>query len=452
MMFTLKEAALAAAGEYIGDKTAENNAVLSVTIDSRKVEAGSLFVCIKGERFDGHDFAASAAQKGAAAVVAEKDIDCDVPVIKVTSTVDAFRRLAGAYRDKFDIPVVGITGSVGKTTTKEMVSAVLSQRFCTLKNEGNLNNQTGVPITLFRLEEKHEAAVVEMGTNHFGEIVEIASIAKPDIGIITNIGESHIENFGSRDGILKEKSDVLNYMKAGGHAIINGDDDKLCTLRGKYPLMTTYGFGTDNDVYACDLEEKGLEGTSFTVRFKGGSVRAFVPAPGRHMVMNALCAFCVGLALGMNKEEIVKGIAAYVPASGRMDIIKTKTLTLLSDAYNASPTSMKGSIDITAYAKGRRVLILGDMFELGANAPRYHREVGEHAGKSGAELVLSVGEMSKNICDGAREAGAKTLHFDSREELIDSLGDILKEGDTVLVKASHGMGLEAVSKYISENF
>lgn len=451
MMFTLKEAALAAAGEYIGDKTAENNAVLSVTIDSRKVEKGSLFVCIKGERFDGHDFASSAFEKGAAAVVAERDVQGG-SYIKVASTVDAFRKLAGAYRDKFDIPVVGITGSVGKTTTKEMVSAVLSQRFCTLKNEGNLNNQTGVPITLFRLEEKHRAAVVEMGTNHFGEIVEIASIVKPDIGVITNIGESHIENFGSRDGILKEKADVLNCMKAGGHAIVNGDDDKLSTLRGKYPVMTTYGFDEGNDVRAVELDEKGLEGTAFTVCYKEERVPAFVPAPGRHMVINALCAFSVGLALGMAKEEIVKGIAAYVPASGRMDIIKTKTLTLLSDAYNASPTSMKGSIDVTAYAKGRRVLILGDMFELGENAPRYHREVGEHAGKSGAELVLSVGEMSKHIAEGAREKGAEAVHFDSREALTENLDKYLKAGDTVLVKASHGMGLEAVAKHISENF
>ncbi len=450
--FTLKQLAEITGGEYIGPAEMLNTKINGITIDSRAVQPGCLFVPIVGERFDGHNFIASAVEKGAVASLAHKDGEWGCPVVRVQSTEAAFRAIAGAYRARFDIPVIGVTGSVGKTTSKELIASVLSRRFDTLKNQGNLNNQTGVPLTLFRLTESHGAAVVEMGTNHHGEIASLADIVRPTIGVITNIGESHIEYLGSRDGILREKSDVFKNIGSTGRAIVNGDDDKLCTLRGKIDNLITYGFGVENDIRAEDVEDRGLEGSVFTAVYGDKDLRLTVPAPGRHMIMNAMCAMAVGLVLGMTEEEIAKGVAAYVPAAGRMDIIKGERITVLSDAYNASPTSMKGSIDIACRAEGRSVLILGDMLELGDNAPDYHYQVGQHAAAAGADLVITVGELSREINRGAYEGRTATMHFANRDELTGELSKIIHSGDTVLVKASHSMGLDNIAEYLKNNF
>ena len=450
--FTLKEITEITGGEYFGPAEMLNKKTAGITIDSRNVQPGNLFVPIVGERFDGHSFIASAAEKGAVASLSQNDGEWNCPIVKVSSTEAAFRALAGAYRRRFDIPVIGVTGTVGKTTTKELIASVLGERFDTLKNQGNLNNQTGVPLTLFRLEEKHGAAVVEMGTNHFGEIKSLADIVRPTIGVITNIGESHIEYLGSRDGILREKADVFSNIGENGRAIVNGDDDKLCTLRGKINNLITYGFGMDNHIRALDVVDMGLEGSEFTAVYGDKSLRLKVPAPGRHMIMNAMCAMAVGLTLGMDEDEIVRGVGGYVPAAGRMDIIKGKSITVLSDAYNASPTSMKGSVDIACRAEGRSVLILGDMLELGENASMYHYQVGCHAAEAGADLLLSVGELSREINRGAKDSGVETMHFAALDELISKLPEIIQPGDTVLVKASHCMGLEKASEYLKNNF
>ncbi len=450
--FTLKQIADIVGGEYRGPEAMLEKRIAGITIDSRAVEPGSLFVPIVGERFDGHGFIPSAMEKGAIAALAHRDGEWACPIIMVDSTDKAFRSIAGAYRAEFDIPVVGITGSVGKTTTKELIASVLSQHFDTLKNQGNLNNQTGVPLTLLRLRKNHGAAVVEMGTNHFGEIASLADIVRPTIGVITNIGESHIEYLGSRDGILREKCDIFKNIGPDGYAVVNGDDDKLCTLRGKLSRLITYGFGPENDIHACDVVSSGLEGSEFTAVYNGGSLRLMVPGPGRHMIMNAMCAMAVGLILGMDGQEIARGVAAYTPAAGRMDITKCSGITLLSDAYNASPTSMKGSIDIACMASGRRVLILGDMLELGDNGPEYHYQVGRHAAEKGAELLVSVGELSREISRGAAEGGVETMHFANREALLAEIDHIIRSGDTVLVKASHSMGLDAVAEYLKNNF
>ena len=450
--FTLKQIAEITGGEYYGPAEMLNTKINGITIDSRAVQPGSLFVPIVGERFDGHNFIASAAEKGAVASLSHKEGEWSCPVIRVKSTEEAFRAIAGAYRARFDIPVIGVTGSVGKTTTKEIIASVLSQRFDTLKNQGNLNNQTGVPLTLFRLMENHGAAVVEMGTNHHGEIAALADIVRPTIGVITNIGESHIEYLGSRDGILKEKSDIFRNIGSEGKAIVNGDDDKLCTLKGKMDNLITYGFGEKNDIQAKDITDKGLEGSEFTAVYGDKSLRLTVPAPGRHMIMNAMCAMAVGLSLGMAEEEIASGVAAYRPAAGRMDIIKCSSITLLSDAYNASPTSMKGSIDIACRTEGRSVLILGDMLELGNNAPQYHYQVGQHAAQAGADILISVGELSWEINRGAAEGGVDTIHFEDRAALTEKLKDIIRPGDVVLVKASHSMGLEHIAEHLKNNF
>jgi len=452
LLFSLEEICRITGGSYTGPKALLAERVSAVSMDSRRLPGGSLFIALEGERFDGHDFIASAAEQGAVAAVVQRRGEYPLPVITVESTLEAYRALAGAYRAGFDIPVIGVTGSVGKTTTKELIAGVLSQQYNTLKNHGNLNNQTGVPITLFRLEPGHEAAVVELGTNHFGEIESIARIARPTIGVITNIGESHMEFFGSREGILREKASMLSHLMPGGRAVIWGDDDMLSTLRGRVDNLITYGFGPENDIRGVDIEERGLEGSAFTLLARGLERRIAVPAPGRHQALNALCAAAVGLCLGMDMDKIARGIEGYMPVSGRMDIVKTNTLTLLNDAYNASPTSMRASIAIAAGEPGRTVLILGDMRELGERGPEYHRELGRYAASSGAELILTVGELAHELYLAARSAGADARHYESREALTAALKGLLRAGDTVLVKASLSMGFSQVAQYIAAEF
>ena len=425
-------------------------------VDSRACSDGCLFVPILGERFDGHEFIPAAFLAGAAAALSDRDLPPQLPadkiVLRVSDTLQALQTLTRAYRQLFCIPIVGITGSVGKTTTKELVYSVLSQRYNTLKNQGNLNNQTGVPATLLRLEAAHQAAVVEMGTNHFGEIDRLAAMVQPDVCLVTNIGESHIEFLGSKEGILQAKSEMFAHMRPGGTIIVNGDDPLLATLRGKYPNVTTYGLGVRNDVHAKDIRELGLLGSAFTLHYSGGTLAVHVPAPGTHMVLNALAAFCTGLALGVDPGSIAQGIEAFTSSTGRMNIAQTNTLTLLDDAYNASPTSMRASIDVAVSLPGRSVLVLGDILELGKDAQAYHSALGEYCAQKKAALVLTVGALSAHLQSAAKAGGVNALHFESTAALTEALPGLLQPGDTVLVKASHGMHFEEVCTYITSHF
>ncbi len=448
---TLEEVLRAVEGRLAGGIAAD--AVFTdVSIDSRHIKPGALFVPIAGARFDGHNFIEQAFAQGAVAALCERDMEASGPLIRVGDTTAAFQAVAGAYRDKFRIPFVGITGSVGKTTTKELVSCVLSTQYQTLKNQGNFNNQTGVPLTLLRLESAHEAAVVEMGTNHFGEIAALAKIVRPDVCVFTNIGDAHIEYLGSREGILKAKCEMLDYRAPDAPIIINGGDPLLCTLKEQYPNVYSYGTDASCDVYAADIHERGLDGSSFIAHFGKDSLPLDIPAPGSYMVERALSALCVGLALHIPPEKIAAGIASYAPISGRMAIEKTERFTILNDAYNASPTSVAASIDIAAKAEKRRVLILGDMFELGKDELLYHREIGAYAARKGIELILCVGYLSRAIYDGAKEAGAKqVVHFNDKDALKRALPNLLMQGDTILIKASNGMKLQELASFIKEN-
>ena len=413
--FTLGEIAGITGGRYSGPKELLDRRIQDATIDSRTVRPGCLFVPIVGERFDGHDFIPQAIDKGAIAVLAENKKSYTCPVIYVDSTVKALLVMAKAYRAIFDIPVVGITGSVGKTTTKELVANVLSQKFNTLKNERSFNNHTGVPLTLLRLNQEHRVAVIEMGTNTPGEIAALADIVRPTIGVITNIGEAHIEFFGTRDGILKEKSDIFKYIGESGRAIVNGDDDKLCTLRGKLKNVLTYGLNADNDIRGENVKDMGLEGMRFDIVYGGGRITATIPSPGIHMV-------------------------------------KTQRLTLLDDSFNANPTSMAAAINIACRASGRTVLILGDMLELGEKGAEYHRNMGKKAVECGADIMIGKGPLMKNACEETERAGIETMHFDTSEDIMRALDNCLRDGDTVLVKASHGTNLKDVAEYIKANF
>lgn len=416
--------------------------VKNLVIDHRKAEEGFLFVPIRGERFDGHDFIEGAYAGGAVCVLTERELETEKPYILVESTLQGLQRIAEYYKSLFSVTTVGVTGSVGKTTTKEMLWSVLSQQFNTLKSQGNLNNQTGVPLTVMNLQEDTEAAVIEMGTNHFGEIRSLAKIVRPDICVITNIGTAHIEHLQSRDGILKAKAEMLEYMKQGGRVLVNGDDDKLITLKESREDVFTFGLGKHNDFYAQNIAPKGLEGTRFTALWQGGSMELFVPSPGEHMVYNGLCAVAVGLFMGMKPEQIQRGIERYAPISGRMLIERTDKLTILNDVYNANPASMKAAIDVLQYAQSRKVCILGDMFELGQHSAKYHREVGAYAAEKGIDLVICVGEFSQEAYQEALALGANARYFPDKEE--QALYALIEKGDTVLVKGSRGMALEKV--------
>lgn len=447
---TLAHIAEACHGTYVGTEEKKNQEVSSIFTDSRKAEEGGLFVPIKGARADAHDFIEDVMEKGALVTLSEKELgEKPYPYILVKSSLQAVKDIAEYYLEQLAIPVVGITGSVGKTSTKEMIAAVLSQKYCTLKTQGNFNNELGLPLTVFRLRDEHEMAVLEMGISDFGEMHRLAKIARPDTCVITNIGLCHLEFLKSRDGILKAKTEIFDFLKPEGHVILNGDDDKLVTVdevKGIKPVF--FGIENHSGIWADAIKPEGLKGISCCIHTEKGSFSVLIPIPGHHMVYNALAGTAVGLTYGLSLEEIKAGIESLQPVSGRFHIIETGKYTVVDDCYNANPVSMKASLDVLTDAMGRKVAILGDMGELGENEVEMHREVGVYAASRNLDLLLCVGELSQYMAEAARHAApAKTiLHFATKEEMLKELPKILQEGDTVLVKASHFMGFEDVVK------
>ena len=425
----------------------EKITISHVTQDSREAKAGSLFVPFKGENTDGHGFIADCMQKGVTACFTEQEIepqnDCVLLLVEQTGT--ALLALAKYYRDQFDIPFVGITGSVGKTTTKDMVASVVSQKYNTLWTQGNYNNEIGVPLTLFRLKEEHEVAIIEMGMNHFGEIHKLAEVVRPSIALISNVGVAHIEYLGSREGILQAKCEIFDFMQENGVAILNGDNDMLVTLKWKLPFSVQW-FGIENKsgIYADNIQTVGLEQTKCTMHTPKGDVDVVIPLPGSHMVLNALSAAAVGLALGLTLEEIKKGIETFVPTKNRMAVIKLENgFTLLNDVYNSNPVSAKASLDILQNATGRKVAVLGFMGELGDFAQQMHEEVGAYAAQKQIDVLCCIGKFCEYVAEGAKQNGMEQVYcFDTQEMFWEKGFTLLQKGDTVLLKASRSMGLE----------
>lgn len=439
---TLRNITRACQGTYHGDESLLDREVAGVTIDSRKVEKDFLFVAINGERFNAHQFIPDTIEKGALCVVSHEDLgDTDYPYILVEATGQALLDIAKLYRDSFDVKVVGITGSVGKTSTKEMIASVLAQKYNVHKTQGNFNNECGLPLTIFEMNEEHQVSVLEMGINHFGEMRKLSTVASPDICVITNIGVAHLEFLKTREGIMQEKTQMFQDMKPGGSVVLNGDDPLLSTIgpvKGSDPIF--YGLDLDkNAVYATDVEPLGLKGTSCTIHLPEGSFSCVVPIPGIHMVSNALAGSAVGSKLGLTTEEIKRGIESLPSIPGRNHIIQTDRLILLDDCYNANPVSMKASLDVLNMGIGRKVAVLGDMGELGPDYAALHRSVGEYAAEIGIDLVCAIGPMSKEIVEGAASDGTKALWFETKADFLAQTKDILKDGDNVLIKASHGM-------------
>lgn len=439
---TLRNITRACQGTYRGNESLLDREVAGVTIDSRKVEKDFLFVAINGERFNAHQFIPDTIEKGALCVVSHEDLgDTDYPYILVEATGQALLDIAKLYRDSFDVKVVGITGSVGKTSTKEMIASVLAQKYNVHKTQGNFNNECGLPLTIFEMNEEHQVSVLEMGINHFGEMRKLSTVASPDICVITNIGVAHLEFLKTREGIMQEKTQMFQDMKPGGSVVLNGDDPLLSTIgpvKGSDPIF--YGLDQDkNAVYATDVEPLGLKGTSCTIHLPEGSFSCVVPIPGIHMVSNALAGSAVGSKLGLTTEEIKRGIESLPSIPGRNHIIQTDRLILLDDCYNANPVSMKASLDVLNMGIGRKVAVLGDMGELGPDYVALHRSVGEYAAAIGIDLVCAIGPMSKEIAEGAASDGTKALWFETKADFLAQTKDILKDGDNVLIKASHGM-------------
>ena len=436
-----------------GRLTGENKLITSVATDSRETDAGTLFAAIKGERMDGHDYISKAAETGlGCALVSKQPQDSEVSYITVDDTVEALGRLASEYRKLFDMKVVGVTGSVGKTSTKEMVYDVLSERFRTVRTEGNHNNNIGLPMTLLNIPEDTEAAVIEMGMSGFGEISYLSKIASPDVALITNIGSSHIEKLGSREGIAKAKLEIKEGLKKGGRLILNGGEPLLA---GEDAL---YVGRSDNCGVRITSSSSDGEKNTFTLEGEGVSGEYMIPVLGEHNVFNAAMAAAAGHTLGLGKEEIARGIAKYRTTGMRQKITEWGSRTFLEDCYNASPESMAASVRVLAEVAKKRskraVAVLGNMLELGAYSPEGHRRTGQSAAEAGIDMLVTFGSDALYIAKGAADAGMDPGRIFSFYDTADvsKIGDFLINetggGDVVLFKASRGIKLERVMEYI----
>ena len=457
---SIREIAAAVGGQILGSREGSIGAVVR---DNRQVTEGSLFVALKGELHDGHAYIQDSLQRGAAAALAEEgnpflegvEPGSKKSLILVPDTQKALEMLAAAYRQKFSAPVIAVTGSVGKTSCKDLTAAALAGGLKVVKTEKNYNNHIGVPLTIFQMEADTQAAVIEMGMNHKGEIDRLAAMARPRYGIITNIGISHIENLGSQEGILKAKLELLNHLEPDGVLYLNGDDPLLYGLKGKLPVETEYfGFQEHNDAKVLETDMTELGRLRLRMTYQGEEYRFVLNTLGEHMAYNALPAVMIGRRLGLEPRAIVAGLTQYMPADLRLQIKIGETVRVLDDSYNASPASMESAIKTLAQLPGtaRRVAILGDMFELGEQEETAHRRVGSFlAAQSNISVAVFIGSRSRWSYEEARKNPAiACFWFAEKEEMEKNVFEIIQKNDIILVKASRGMHLDQVSAYILE--
>ena len=440
-------------GTLLGGSQDMELTVSGVDTDSRDIHPGSLFIPLVGERFDGHAYITSALEAGAAGCLTARvrtDYREDKFYIQVGNTERALRDLAAWYKDRFQIPFVGITGSVGKTTAKDMIAAVLSVKYKVLKTEGNFNNNIGLPLTLLRLDRTHQVGVLEMGMDKPGEIDYLSDIVRPEVGVITNIGDAHIEKLGSRENIFKAKSELLpNIRKENGLVVLNADDPMLTTLRGKTPVQAVFcGKAEDADYRAQVTGGDGVSHIHCHITTPKMERDVKIPALGEHMIYPTLIAAAVGEHFGLTPDEIEDGIARFVPTRMRMNVIQREgEITILDDSYNANPQSMRAAISVLADTHSSwKVAILGDMFELGPYAPALHAGVGDYLGKRGIDCLVAVGKLSEHMAQGAREAGVPMVYSCADKEAAKVvLPQVVRPDSTILVKASRGMALEELT-------
>lgn len=425
-----------------------------VTTDSRKVSSGALFVALKGENFNGEDFTADAFKKGAAGVLVSKAFDknLDGVIIKVDDTLTAYRQIAGVWRDRFDIPIVAVTGSNGKTTTKDLAAAALNGLGNVLKTSGNFNNEVGVPMTLLTLRDTHKAAVVEIGMRGLGQIESLAEIVKPTIGIVTNVSEAHIELLGSIENIARAKGELVEAIKSGGTIILNADNQHTAAMKNIVRdgvRILTYSLDKDADFIAKDILI-GSVSTEFTLSFRGKEYDFEIPMLGRHNVSNALAAIAAGYACGLTVPQVQRGFSTLTTTKMRYEVIRRDGLTIINDAYNASPASMRAAIRTTSEVyDGRLIAVLGDMLELGNISEQVHREIGAELVENKFDTLITLGELGKFIAAGARDAGLKNVYtFDTHEDAAKKILELVRDGDMILFKASHVMHMEKIIELI----
>ena len=444
----IKEILEATGGKLL--KGSLEEVVKNISTDSRNIEKYDLFIPIVGEKFDGHTYINQAVLKGATAVLTEKDLndDLDAVVIKVEDTKKAYLDIARAYRKKFNIPFIGVVGSVGKTSTKDMIASVLSTNMNVLKTEGNFNNEIGVPITLLRLEKANDVAILEMGMNNFGEISRLTSAVLPNYVVISNIGVSHIENLGSRENILKAKLEVLEGLDKNGIVFINNDDDMLQSVLGKIPFKTiTYGIENECDYRAINIKNNGEEGVTFDIVLDDKTYHFKINALGRHNVYNALSAIALARSMNISINDIIEGVSNFKSGKMRLNIEDRGKYRIINDSYNASTDSMKASIDVLeSVSKDKRsIAVLGDMLEMGDYAPSEHTKVGDYINNKDIDCVITVGNNSKYIAKPLIEKGHSNVYsFNDNKETLEFLKKFIQQDDIILFKASRGMKLEEI--------
>ena len=454
---TLSQLLEAVDGRLLGGFDRLDAPVARVETDSRSIHPGALFIPLVGERFDGHAYLNSALESGAAGCLTAREQERYLPgkfYVRVDDTEAALGRLAAWYRDRFSIPFVGVTGSVGKTTAKDMLAAVLGVRYKVLKTEGNHNNNIGLPLTLLELDSGHQIAVLEMGMDKFGEIDYLASIVRPDVGIITNIGDAHIERLGSRENILRAKCELLPHIKKDGVVILNGDDPLLLGLEGKTPVPALYcGQGEGCAYRARVTGGDGVSHIHCRLTTPGMDREVKIPALGEHMVYPALMAAAVGERFGLTPDQIERGVGQFVPTRMRMNVLhRGGGITILDDTYNANPQSMRAAVSVLADSQSSsKVAVLGDMLELGPFAPALHAGVGEYLGEVGVDCLVAVGQLAEHIAQGAEQSGVPlVIRCRDREEAKGVLSRVVRPDCTVLVKASRGMKLEELTARLLE--
>ena len=445
----LSDIAAAIGCEYNGD----DEATSFICSDSRAVTPGCIFVALSGESFDGHDYIGAALEQGAVMAVVMRDNEKWQPekLFRVKDTRQAMLDIAGLYRHQMKIPVVAVTGSVGKTTTKEMIACVTSAGFKTLKTEANLNNEIGLSQTIYGITSGHEAAVLEMGMDGPGQIAPLSRAAAPNVGVLTNIGVSHLEALGSRENILREKLDITAGMPDDATLIINADDDLLATVELPRLRLMSYGINNPAAMVRAEALSCFSTHTAFRIRYNGMRYDASIPAMGEHNVYNALAAFCVGCALGIEPHRALAALRDYKPTGMRQRVVTHCGYTVVEDCYNASPDSMKAALKTlgSLNAAGKRIAILSDMLELGKLEDEAHREVGRASAECKIDLLYCTGKLSRLICEGAKAAGLQNAFwFKDKPTLFAALKKELCEEDICWVKASRGMHLEEVLEMI----
>jgi len=439
---------LYAVAQRIGARLEGNNVGFSrVTTDTRTLAAGDLFVALKGENFDGHEFVARAAESGAVGAIVSRYIDCALPQIVVNDTLIALQEYAASWRNDFDLPVVAVTGSNGKTTTKQMLSAIFVARGPVLATQGNLNNHIGLPLTLLSLRREHATAVIEMGANHLGEIELLTRLTRPNIGVITQAGDAHLEGFGSREGVARGKGELFAGLGNGGVAVINADDAYAPLWReiAKNASTLSFGMGEQADVRALHVQPFPAEspvGSRFELRAPEGRQTVTLPLPGRHNVHNALAAAACAVALGMDLKDIAAGLARMDAPQGRLSWKTTpEGARLLDDSYNANPTSLQAGMELLASLPGQRVLVLGGMAELGADAPLLHADAGRSAKALRIDRLYTLGAMA---AEAAKGFGESAQAFEDLNELVAALRPHLNKNVALLVKGSRSSRMERV--------